>query len=1256
MSFLTRASLKNRLIVALVTAAVAVLGVFSMGALKQELMPSMTVPMAFVSAQSQGLAPEEMAEAVTEPVEQALDSVPGVTKVSSTTTSGSAEIMVEWPFDESDEDTLRTIRATADALKPTLPAGTEVQVFSGGADDMPAMVLSAGTSGDRAQFADALAQSVVPALQGVNGVQRVELSGREAQRIAIDLRQQDVAKLKVEPSAIAPVLEAHGAAMPAGQAESADGSLSVTLGSALGASSGGDPEAALEEIAALPIATQTSEGGTNVVRISDFADVRLESVPAETLSRVNGKPALTLQVMPAQGANVVEISHGVNAELDRLAPGLKADFVPVFDQAPYIEQSIHDLSVEGGLGLLFAVLVILAFLWSWRSTIIAAVSIPLSLLITLIGLWWSDNTLNILTLGALTIAIGRVVDDSIVVIENISRRRGSGPLEPAGVVASVRQVAGAITASTLTTVAVFLPIAFVSGIAGQLFRPFAVTVTIALLASLLVALTIVPVLAYWFMRGKPASGAEPAAADAEAEDPEHVPSELDEIHSAPDRLQRAIMPALNATRRHPAITLIVSGLILVGTLAMSVFIPTDFLGSSGAESIQLTQTPPPQKPADSGQGTDDAADAGAGADLIAAAEPVERALAKVDGVRDVMTSIPVGGPTGGAPGGATGEDPAITYDVQLDDGADATAVGEAIERAMERVPDAGEVKLATQDAFTAGAGDGIALQIRGTDPAALRKASDLLEKRLSDATGVKSVESELTGEQPVMRIALDEAKAAKLGFDRATVAAAVQAALEGQTVGRLMLGGQERDIVLRTPGSERTAEKLGEILLPVTPQQTAAAQKAASDKLQDEAEAQAEEARVQANNDLAAQVADAANQRAELVQQLGELTRQLAELQNAPIVPEKPRTPEEDAAVRAQQERAEQIAAIQGAIASAQAGIEGADQQIEGLREAQAESAEQLAEQQRAEAEQKQAAEATGKPLPLSTIATIEQELTAPTITRADGERQVALTVTPEPGRLDAASAAIDRAIDEVDLPSGVSFELGGVSAEQDEAFAQLGLAMLGAIMLVLLVMVATFRNFRGPLVLLISIPFAATGAILGLLLTGTPLGLPALIGLLMLIGIVVTNAIVLMDLVNRLREAGAGLDEAVEHGTRLRLRPILMTAAATIFALIPMSLGLTGGGVFISKPLAIVVIGGLISSTLLTLVLVPVLYTLVERRRERKIVKRAERRDRKAARRAEREAARAEARVAQRELRAGGDADPAEDPGTAEDPGLPAS
>ncbi|MCA0345493.1 MAG: efflux RND transporter permease subunit [Actinobacteria bacterium] len=1180
MTFLTRTSLKNRLVVGLITAAVALFGLFSMSALKQELMPSMTAPMAFIMIDAQGLAPEEMSRTVTEPAEQSLMAVPGVKSVTSTTSSGSAQLQVEWEFGSDDDETLRAVKNAVEGLKPILPADAQSQVFSGGTDGIPAMMISAGTSKSDEDFGEKLAQTVVPALQGVSGVQRVELAGREEQRIMIDLRPADVARLKVEPATIAALLQTYGAAVPAGEAPGADGKVAVTVGQGI---------ASIEDLQALPVTNSEGE----VVRVSDFADVHLETVPQGSISRVNGKSALTLQIMPAQGANVVDISHGVNAELDRLAPTLHADFVTVFDQAPFIEQSIHDLSVEGGLGLLFAVLVILAFLGSWRSTIIAAVSIPLSLLITLIGLLWSGNTLNILTLGALTIAIGRVVDDSIVVIENISRRRPRnadgtpGPLTAEGVIASVRQVAGAITASTLTTVAVFAPIALVSGMAGQLFRPFAITVTIALLASLVVALTVVPVLAFWFMQ----KGRTAHATAASATDSAEHPDDLAEIHTAPDRLQRAIMPTLSATRRHPVITIIVSVVLLVATLGMSGFIRTDFLGSSGAESLQLVQTPP--------KGADD---------LLEAAKPVEKALVGVEGVRDVLTDIPVGG---------AGTATEITYTVMLEDGADAEQTGDRVEKAMERVRNIGEVQLLTQDAFVGGASDGINLQIRGNDPVALREASKLLEEKLKGAGGVQSVRSELAGEQPVVRVKLDELKAAKVGYDPTTVAQAIRAALEGQTVGKLMLNGSDRTIMVRTPGSGKSAEELGALMLPVTPQQTAEARKLAADKLTADAEAAAERSRNEASAEMSSQISEANSQRAELVAQIAELNAQLQALMNAPIVPGPVLDPDDAAMAKAQQERAEQIAALQSALAGAQGGIEGIDQQISALRTAQSDAANAVAEQQKAEAEQKAAMEVNGTAIPLSAIAEVTEELTAPTITRADGDRQVALTVTPKKGQLDRANAAVQNAIDTVELPSGVTFELGGVSAEQDEAFTQLFAAMIAAILLVMLVMVATFRSFRGPFVLLVSIPFAATGALLGLLLTNTALGLPAMIGLLMLIGIVVTNAIVLMDLINRLREAGAPLEEAVEHGTRLRLRPILMTAAATIFALVPMSLGLTGGGVFISKPLAIVVIGGLISSTLLTLVLVPILYTLVERRHLRKTQKRADRRERREEKRA---------------------------------------
>ncbi|MDD9205308.1 efflux RND transporter permease subunit, partial [Georgenia sp. 10Sc9-8] len=235
-------------------------------------------------------------------------------------------------------------------------------------------------------------------------------------------------------------------------------------------------------------------------------------------------------------------------------------------------------------------------------------------------------------------------------------------------------------------------------------------------------------------------------------------------------------------------------------------------------------------------------------------------------------------------------------------------------------------------------------------------------------------------------------------------------------------------------------------------------------------------------------------------------------------------------------------------------------------------------------------------PVPLETLAEVTEDVQPASVTRQDGDRTATVQVTPAGQDLTAVNAALEATIDDLDLAPGVELTIGGVSADQAEAFADLGVALLAAILIVYIVMVATFNSLLQPFILMVSVPFAATGALLALLLTGTPLGVAALVGVLMLVGIVVTNAIVLIDLVNQYRQRGMSLWESVTEGARMRLRPIVMTAAATILALMPMALGLTGGGAFISQPLALVVIGGLISSTLLTLVLVPVLYTLVER------------------------------------------------------------
>jgi HAE1 family hydrophobic/amphiphilic exporter-1 len=287
--------------------------------------------------------------------------------------------------------------------------------------------------------------------------------------------------------------------------------------------------------------------------ISDVAILTYVDAPIASVSRTNGLPALAISITKTQDGNSVAVSRGVQDLVADLKSELSipVEVVTIFDQAPFIEKSIEDLTIEGVLGLSFAVFVILVFLLSVKSTIITAVSIPSSVLITFIGLAVADYSLNILTLGALTIAIGRVVDDSIVVIENINRHLSYGEERREAIVTAVKEVAGAITASTITTVAVFLPIALVSGLVGELFRPFAFTVTIALLASLLVSLTIVPVLAYWFLSAPKSALAElarPPKGFAQRQ------RELEEAREHRSWLQRSYVPVLNGTRNHPWIT------------------------------------------------------------------------------------------------------------------------------------------------------------------------------------------------------------------------------------------------------------------------------------------------------------------------------------------------------------------------------------------------------------------------------------------------------------------------------------------------------------------------------------------------------------------------------------------------------------------------------------------------------------------------------------------------------------------------------
>lgn len=956
MFHLARLSLANRAVVALVTIATAVFGVLSMTSLKQELIPSLQLPNGIVSAQYQGSSPEIVEEQVTDVIEDAVASIDGIAAVRSTASTGVSLTTVEFTYGTDMEAASQRLQTAVAGIQPALPDGVSPQVTTGSVDDVP--VVQMAVAGDKSPnaLADTVEDVVVPALEDVDGVRAVAVTGeRETEvRILPDQEKLDAAGLTAED--LTTVLQDNGVVLPAGEITEGGRAWSVQLGK---------PVDMVAQIAQLPVipggpggpgaaggaaaAGDTAGGATGTDAdamagvlpadpsapavpdspplLGQVASVQLEPVEATSYSRLDGEPSLGLAITKTPEANTVEVSRAIEralAEAD-VADTLTergVDTAVVFDQAPFVEDSIHGLATEGGLGLLFAVLVILVFLRSMRSTLVSAISIPLSLAVTFIAMSAGGYTLNILTLGALTISIGRVVDDAIVVIENIKRHMSYGEEKTTAILAAVREVGGAIAASTICTVAVFLPIAFVGGMVGELFRPFALTVSIAMLASLVVALTIVPVLAYWFISPPKKAGRGAALARAAAEEKE-----------SRGVWQRIYVPTLN------------------------------------------------------------------GADAAA----------------DIRAAV----------GGLT-EEPATEVSVSAGD-----AVGTS----------------------------SIDLVVRARDDATLTEATDQLQEATSGLDGVAEVSNDLAAAQEIVEVTVDREAAAGYGLTETQVTAVAFAAMAGA----------------REIGELHTAEGPVGVTLAA-----------------------------------------------------GAVPSTMGEIREVPV----------PTAVGA---------------------------------------------------------------IPLGDVANVEVAGTPTSISRIDGDRSATVSVTPAGDDLGAVTDAVNLEIGSIDLPAGATVSVGGAAADQAEAFKNLGMALLAAIALVFIVMVAAFRSLAQPFVLLVSIPFAAVGALVALVATNTPLGVPALIGTLLLVGIVVSNAIVLIDLINQYRQDGMGLDQAVREGARKRLRPIVMTALATVFALLPMAFGLTGGGAFISQPLALVVIGGLVSSTLLTLYVVPVIYTIFERRAERR-------------------------------------------------------
>ncbi len=1113
MHLLSVFSIRNRALIALVTIVVAVFGGISLTSLKQELIPSVEFPQVAIVSAYPGATPEVVSNDVSTKIEQAIQVVPNLESTTSTSSTGQSVVSASFDYGSNLASAEDKIQTAVNAL--SLPDTVQTQIVTGSFDDLPVLQLAVTASGNQEQLVDRLNATAVPDLEKLDGVRQASVFGNPGRRVVITPNESELAAKGLTSQSISDALSDNGTLIPGGTITQDGTTLSVQTGQRIASladiedlpltassssssstssssSAGGSASGAAGGSAASGGAasggaaggTQTSGDGTaggsaagqtgtgttatggtgastasTPTALGDVATVRIEESPRTSISRVDGKTALTVAITKTQEANTVDVSETVKAALPGIEAKVEGDpqFTVVFDQAPYIQQSIDSLAEEGLLGLGFAVLVILVFLLSVRSTLVTAISIPTSVLLAAIGMRAAGYTLNIITLAALTIAIGRVVDDSIVVIENIKRHLQPGVDRGRAVLDAVREVAGAVTASTLTTVAVFLPVAFVAELVGELFRPFALTVTMALVASLLVSLTIVPVLAYWFLRapkthrhaaadgGEHAAGAGAAGSGAAAAGSGATGSlaSAADLHDAgtSDRLRRGYLPVLRWAIGRPALVIVLAVLVLGGTAAAVPFVKTNYLGDSGQNTFTVTQDLEP------GTSLDDQADA---------AERVERVLRDLRGVDTVQTTIGTSGQSIQAAFGG-GASASVQYNVTTDAQADQTTIQSTARERIERIDGVGEVSLSSAGGGFGGSSD-IEVDVTAPTQSELQTAAEQVLREMRGVDGTTGATSNLSAAEPYLAVKVDRAAAAERGLTETQVGGIVAAAVSPRDTGSVEIDDATLDVYIADPEPPTTIDALKSLSVPTS----------------------------------------------------------------------------------------------------------------------------------------------TGS-VPLSDLATVEQSDGPTTITTSNAVRTATITVTPDSTNLGAAVQNVTAAVDRLDLPRGASASIGGVASSQSSAFSQLLLAVLVAVLIVYVIMVATFRSLLQPVLLLMSVPFAATGALLLQIVTGIPLGVASLIGLLMLVGIVVTNAIVLIDLVNQYRRRGLRVREALVEGATRRLRPILMTALATIFALLPMAIGLTGKSGFISQPLALVVIGGLVSSTLLTLVVLPSLYFVVERARERR-------------------------------------------------------
>ncbi|WP_333485675.1 efflux RND transporter permease subunit [Paenibacillus sp. SYP-B4298] len=993
--------------VTMLVLAVIALSLVSLRNLAVDLFPKIDIPVAVVATSYQGAAPEEIEKLVTRPMEASLSSIQGMSRLTSQSQANSSLVIMEFKSGTNLDNTLLDIREKVDQVKEFLPkdAGTP-SVLRFDPQQLP--IMSLALSGEDSSRLQSMTETqFIPFLERQKGVASVSAAGGKTREILVELNRAALARYGVAPSQIVQVLGAGNQSVSAGSVVKGQQEMQIRVK--------GEYSSVAEIRDTLILLSNGQQ-----IRLHELAEVKDTYKEETSLTLVNGAPALVLSIQKQSDANTVSVADEIYKAMEEMNSQLPegVELTVVTDSSIYIRQSIDGVMNNMLQGGILAVLILIVFLRSIRATLVIGIAIPIAVLSTFAMMYFTGQTLNIISMGGLALGIGMMLDCSIVILENIvvHRQRGATVLQAA--VKGASELGTAVIASTVTSLVVFVPIVFVQGIAADIFKPMALTVAFSLLASLIVAITLVPMLSAKLMSA-PLKERKPSL-----------------FERGLNLLIQFYKKRLAWSLKHRKTTVALVGALMVGSLALAPMIGMELMPADDEGRLTVTIKAP------SGTRLEETKEI---------ANEVEALLAPYESMIR-MAYLSIGGSSLGF-GGDSSNQATLTMELIGSTERDMTTreFVSSLSRQTQEIPGA-EITVSAMETGL-GAGSPIQIKLNGQDREVLEEVADQVMWLISEVEGVHNAQTSSQEGNEEMNIIVDRLMAAQYGLSYQQIISEIQLAMNGQLATKFREEGSEYDVRVVMPEEERA--------------------------------------------NLAA---------------LSQLRLQTA----------------------------------------------------------------------------------TGQYIPLSQVAKFEQLKGPVVIQRENQQRQINVTSDVIGRDLGSVANDIQAALNKMNFPEGYSYSMGGDAEEMLDSFIDLALALVFSIFLVYVVMAIQFESLLHPFIIMFSVPTSIIGVLIGLFVTNTAISLPALIGMILLVGVVVNNGIVLVDYINILRRQGMERYEAIMAGSPSRVRPILMMTLTTVLGMIPLALGL-GEGSSMQAPLGIVVIFGLLFSTVFTLIFVPVVYSMAD-------------------------------------------------------------